>query len=116
MEFALIKDATNLDKYGDIPETIGATEDQAEIYCGTFEDGIMLCDKLLPSMYEKIDNCLLDLSDVDYFDAAKCAIIKKILDEKMKEACEPRLHELYTILYGYVNRAIELGTGVVIEL
>ena len=83
MEFALIKAPTNLDIYGDIPETFGATEDQAEIFTGTFEDGIMLCEKFLPAMRENIEGCLLDLSDVDYYDAQKCNIIKKILEDKL---------------------------------
>ena len=116
MEFALIKDATNLDMYGDIPETFGVTEEKAEVYYGTFEDGMMLCEKLLPDMYKNIDDCLLDLSDADYYEASKCVILKKILEDKLKEPCEPRLRELYGILYRYVQRAIDLGTGVVIEL
>ena len=60
--------------------------------------------------------CLLDLSDADYYEASKCVILKKILEDKLKEPCEPRLRELYGILYRYVQRAIDLGTGVVIEL
>ena len=116
MEFALIKDATNLDMYGDIPETFGATEEQAEVYCGDEKDAAMLCRTLLPDMWKNIEDCLLDYSDVDYYDAKKCVPLKKLLEEKLKEPCEPRLRELYTILYGYVKRAIDLGTGVVIEL
>lgn len=116
MEFALIKDLKNLDMYGDIPETFGATEEQTEVYSGDEKDADMLWRELLPDMCKNIEDCLLDYGDVDYYDASKCVIIKKILEDKLKKPCEPRLHELYTILHGYLNRAIELGTGVVIEL
>ena len=116
MYFSLIKDATNMSMYGDIPEVLWASEDEAETYYGDEKDGGMLCEKLLPAMYENMEDCLLDYDDVDYYDAQKCVPLKKILEGKLQEPCEPRLRELYTILYGYVKRAIELGTGVVIEL
>ena len=116
MMFALIKDASKLEYYGDVPEVFGATKEQAETYYGDWDDGVMLCEYLLPEMDEKIDDCLLDLSDIDYFNKDKCVALKDILEAKMKVASSERLYELYTILYQYVLRAIELGTGVVIEL
>ncbi len=116
MMFALIKDATKLDMYGDIPEVFGATEEEAEVYNGDWDDGVMLCENLLPSMDEKIEDCLLDLSDIDYFDKSKCIILNSILYDKLNEPCSERLHELYTILNDFVKRAINMNTGVVIEL
>ena len=116
MMFALIKDDTNLDRYGDIPEVFGATEDEAEIYKGDWDDGVMLCENLLPEIDARIEGCLLDLSDIDYFDKSKCIILNDILCNKLKEPCSERLHELYTVLSDFVNKAINMGTGVVIEL
>lgn len=116
MMFALIKDSTNLDMYGDIPEVFGATEEVVEVYKGDWDDGVMLCENLLPAVDERIEGCLLDLSDIDYFDKSKCIILNSILCDKLKEPCSERLHELYTILNDFVKRAINMDTGVVIEL
>lgn len=116
MMFALIKNAANLDMYGDIPEVTFATPDEAETYYGDWDDAIMLCDNLLPELDKVIEDHVLDLSDIDYFDKEKCVKLKSVLEGKLATAPPSRLHELYSILYGYVNRAIELNTGVEIEL
>lgn len=116
MEFALIKDFEGLDMYGYIPETFGATFEQVEIYKGDWDDGMMLCEKLLPLMYEYMDGVLLDLSDVDYFDKEKCVKLNVILEKQIPLLPPSRLKELYTVLNDYTKRAIDLNTGVVIEL
>lgn len=115
MFFSLIKDASNLSMYGHIPEITRATEDEAETYRGDFEDGLLLCDYLLPEMDKRIKDCLVDIGDLDYFDKDRCVILREILKEKLEAPPTPRLQELYTILDGYVKRAIELDTGVVLE-
>lgn len=116
MMFALVKDSKNLSMYGDIPEVTFATFDEAETYYGDWDDAISIRDNLLSAIDEHIEDNLLDLSDIEYFDKERCVILKQILENKMSEPCSKRLHELYDILYGYVLRAIELGTGVEIEL
>ena len=115
MFFSLIKDASNLSMYVHIPEITRATEDEAETYYGDFDDGMLLCDYLLPEMDKRINDCLVDIGDLDYFEKDRCVILGEILKEKLKNPPTPRLKELYTILNEYVKRAIDLGTGVVLE-
>ena len=76
----------------------------------------MLCDNLLPELDKVIEDNVLDLSDIDYFNKEKCIKLKSVLEAKLANTPPSRLHELYSILYGYVNRAIKLNTGVEIEL
>ncbi len=68
---------------------------------------------------DEIDNkckALLDYGDVDYFDTQKCAILKDWIAERLQKQIVPRYREMLEALSNYCQRAVELNTGVVIEL
>lgn len=59
---------------------------------------------------------LLDYGDVDYFDAQKCAILNEWVAQRLQKPTVPRYHKMLEVLSNYCQRAVELNTGVVIEL
>ena len=67
---------------------------------------------------DEIDNkCdAFDYGDIDYFDAQKCVILMEWIEERLQKSITARYREILEILKDYCNRAIELNTGVVIEL
>ena len=115
MKFELIKKLDGLEMYGYIPCLPIECNDEGERFVGEEADSWLLLEDFVPEIDKLFDN-LLDYGDVDYLDAGKCELIKKWLDNRMQEEISPRLRDLYNVLYGYVTRAIDLGTGVVIEL
>lgn len=115
MKFELIKQQESLEMYDDIPcLPLNPNEEIGERYIGEESDSWLLLDEFV----KKIDSIcpnMLDYGDVDYFDRNKCVIIKKWLEEN-KSNNNPRLRELFEVLYKFVLQAIELNTGVVIGL
>lgn len=115
MKYELIKNMEGVDMYGNIPDLpVELDEGKAERFVGEESDAWLLLDHFVPGI-DKVCGNLLDYSDVDFFDSNQCVVIKKWL-EKNKVTDNPRLNELYDVLYDYISRAIELGTGVIIEL
>ncbi len=115
MKFELIKELNGLEMYGDVPcLPLDLQESIGERYVGEEKDAWLLLDNFVRQI-DCICPNLLDYGDVDYFDHNKCIIIKTWLEENM-DVSEPRLNELYKVLYSYVSRAVELNTGVVIGL
>ncbi len=118
MKFELFKSLDNLKWYVDIPESFGEPESKVEIY---LIDGDPDKDEdlLNEDFIDSVDNycgALLDLGDVDYFSGDKLIKLAEWLRNRLNQPCHERLRELYTVLLGYADRAIALGTGVVIEL
>ena len=115
MRFDLIKNTEGLEMYGDIPcLPVELDNSRGERFVGEEGDSWLLLDHFVRGI-DKVCPNLLDYGDVDFFDGSKCVILKKWLEEN-KVTDNPRLNELYGILYDFVSRAIELNTGVVIEL
>ena len=59
---------------------------------------------------------LISYGDVDYFNAEKCAILKAWIDERLQKPVVPRYREMLEVLRDYCQQAIELNTGVYIDL
>lgn len=115
MKYELIKNMEGVDMYGNIPDLpVELDEGRAERFVGEESDAWLLLGHFVPEI-DKVCANLLDYSDVDFFDSNQCVVIKKWLEEN-KTTDNPRLNELYGVLYDFVSRAIDLGTGVVIEL
>ena len=115
MKYELIKKMEGLDMYGDIPDLpVELDSSIGERFVGNESDSWLLLDHFVKGI-DKVCPNLLDYGDVDFFDGSKCIILKKWLEEH-KGTDSLRLNELYDILYDFVSRAIELNTGVVIEL
>ncbi|MCF0129783.1 MAG: hypothetical protein HUJ70_14460, partial [Pseudobutyrivibrio sp.] len=89
--------------------------EQGERFVGEESDAWILLEDMVERIDPTIAN-LLDYGDIDYFGCDKCKMLKDWLDERRTHDLSPRLKELYGILYDYLTRAIELKTGVVIEL
>ena len=115
MKFELIKKQEGLEMYDDIPcLPLDVTDEIGERFIGEESDSWLLLDEFV----NKIDGIcpnMLDYGDVDYFDRNKCVVLKKWLEEN-KDSNNPRLKELFEVLYRFVSQAIELNTGVVIGL
>ena len=114
MSIQLFLDLSNLTFYGDIPETPKVQDGQVEEYTLDFDD-VMYFMKDIDSLNSACSS-LLDLGDVDFFDAKKCILLKGWITEKLTRNTAPRYREILETLFDYCNRAITLDTGVVIEL
>ncbi len=116
LKFELIKDMTGLEMYGDIPcLPIDYDEKEGERFLGEESDSWLLLDDFVKNI-DKICTNDLDYGDVDYFNKSKCIIIKSWLEERKKDPLSDRLQILYQVLEEYIEKAITLGTGVVIGL
>jgi len=118
MKFELIINSEGLDMYDDIPclpvedSELGG---KGERFLGEESDSWLLLEDFADVIYP-ICNHVLSYGDVDYFEVDRCKIVKEWLEDRMKKPMTTRLEFLYGILMEYVERAIELGTGVVIGL
>lgn len=116
MKFELIKKFEGLEMYDDIPcLPIDNLTDEGERFIGEETDSWILLNSFIPEL-DKVCKNELDYGDVDYFDKDKCVIIKSLLEKQMTKEQDERLNALYSQLYDYVSRAIDIGTGVVIGL
>lgn len=116
MWFELFLDLHNLKYYGDIPETPEDREGRVEIF--EFDDKIyapLFDEDFIDEVNNLCDTCL-DLTDVDYFDKEKCVKLKSWLVQRLAKELNPLLKPIYEKMLDYSSRAIELETGVVIQL
>lgn len=115
MTFTLIKDYTGLTYYGNIPNSPDPLDDRVEEFSLEESDAELLLKYFVQPMWYLVDS-VLDDGDVDYFDKEKCAKMKPWLENELGKNKPERLKFLYEKLLDFVSRAIELETGVVIEL
>jgi len=114
MVIRLFLDLTDVHYFGDIPEAPTTST-------GHIEDFILFPTDYAffkPDLDEINTRCgsLLDGGDADFFDVAKCNKLTPWIKERMLMELPTRYKEILTILLDFCNRALELGTGVVIEL
>lgn len=115
MKFSLILDCTGLNYYGQIPEIPYPPDSRVEVHC--FEDSeneLLLEDFVTP--INRLCGTLLDDGDLDYFDREKCLKLKTWLSDRLKKSLNAQLKNLYLKLLEFSRRAIELNTGIVVEL
>ena len=118
MYFQLIKTLDGVvGYYGDIPEYTEEGYSEKTVYhrIETEEERDLLLEDFVDPINE-LCGTLLDYSDVDWFDPESCVKLKGWLEERLQSPCEDRLRVLYTVLLDFADRAIELDTGVVVEL
>lgn len=114
MRIDLFKSFAGASYYGDIPEATSVPENQVESTLYGFDaDWHAIIDFAM----KVNDACgtALDISDVDFFDVRKCKELVTLLDAPISIEDD--------VLAGFVvdlkvaaKRAIELGTGIVVEL
>lgn len=114
MSIQLFLSLDGLDYYGDIPEIPEDYNGIVEEYPLSSEDiKMLLCD------IDSIDTAcdvLLDFGDADFFNREKCEKLNEWIDNRLKNTIAPRYRETLEVLKDCCNQAIELNTGVVIEL
>lgn len=115
MSFYLVKSLDHVNYYGNVPEPAPGHEDAFEEYVLNQSDIKALNDHFVDAINDRCGT-LLALSDVDFFDADKCRMLVAWLDEQLEPSPEEIAEPLYRKLREYACRAIELDTGVVVEL
>lgn len=115
MAFYLVKSLDHVNYYGNVPEPVPGHEDAFDEHALSQSDIKALNGDFVDSINDRCGT-LLDLSDVDFFDADKCRILVAWLDERLEGDPGEVLEPLYRKLREYACRAIDLGTGVVVEL
>lgn len=100
---------------GKIPNTPFPPDPRIKEFPLNEQDCELLCEDFVDSINVYCDT-LLDDGDVDYFDKAKCLLLKSRIEKRLPSVSNERLKSLYGKLLEFANRAIELGTGVVVEL
>ena len=112
MEFRLIKTQTPTSCYGSIPDV----DDQNDIEVHQFDAQDM--DLMLDDFRFKVNSIcgtLLDVGDIDFIPADKCPDLIAWIEEQ-EDTCTPRIRGHYDILKQFAQQAVELQTGVVVEL
>lgn len=117
MWFVLFLDLNNLKYYGCLPEIPKDREGRVEIY--RFDIARKNWDLFQNDFIDPvchICNALIDIGDVDFFNTDKCKKLKSWLEERLRRDISETLKPLYEKLLEFSSRAIELNTGVEIEL
>lgn len=100
--------------YGEIPEYDDPTG-HVEVYDVDWELHDILLEQFAYPINEVCGTCLDD-GDVDFFDKEQCVKLAGWLEGRLAGELDPRLREPYEKLLEYAKRAIELGTGVEVEM
>lgn len=111
----LIKDFTGMTYYGHIPNTPFAPDPRIEEPPYNPEDGRLLYENAMDRINDACGTWL-DICDPDYFDKERCIKLKAWLEDELQKDLQEKLRNIYNILLDYANRAIELGTGIVIGI
>ena len=118
MFFRLIKTFEgNTGYYGEIPQYTedGYLEKTVCHRIETEEERELLLEDFMDPVNE-LCGTVLDYSDVDWFGPESCVKLKGWLEDRLRRPCDERLRSLYAVLLDFVDRAIALGTGIVVEL
>lgn len=100
--------------YGDFPIEPSNDSKKIKYYGLTKEEAVCL-----NSISEKINNAcesLIGLYDTDYLDYIKCKKLLSWIEENINKFSDPMLVGLLNILLDYCSIAINLKTGIIIEL
>ena len=120
MTAQLILTLEGIDKYyGDIPEVFGHPNNYEE-YTAIDEDDENELDWYLDEHFaipvNELCNSLLGYGDVDYLDAKKCKKIIQWLKENVKRESNAKVKDIYNKLHEFAKRAVDLNTGIIIEM
>ena len=104
--------------YGNIPEFSDAPPEAYELHRLDFPptDFIDVIDLEFAFPVNDMCDALLGPGDVDYLDARQCELLVPWLAKRLAQPCPYPLNELYPKLLEFAQRAVELGTGVVVDL
>lgn len=119
MRIELIIDLSHiLHFYGNIPETFGAPAESYERHELAFDpdeyEDVFDYDFVEP--VDELCGALIDRGDVDYLTADQCDLLVPWLEKRLERSCPYPLDTFYPKLLEFARRAVELGTGVVVDL
>ena len=114
MKFELAINLDGVTFYGNVPDFFHCPRNHSELFLLEDSDWPLLSADFVDPV-NKLCGTLLDNGDVDYLDAEQCKLLDKWLSDRLSRNCNARLRFLYEKLQSFVVRAIELGTGVVVE-
>ncbi|MDP9801194.1 hypothetical protein J2S49_001270 [Arcanobacterium wilhelmae] len=113
MFFALILKRGLPGVYGDIPRL---TSDVAEKFSFDYDVAEEFANWFANDAYELVGGAV-DFFEIDMYDTDQCARLIPWLDVQIQRSDMPDdIRRLFVKLREFAGRAVELGTGVVIEL
>ena len=101
--------------YGHIPELPYETCDMAEVFLLEESDWELLNSQFVDSV-NGLCGTLLDYGDVDYLEPSQCIQLEEWLKSQLARELNDRTRYLYSKLLDFAARAVEIDTGVMIEL
>ena len=117
MDIMLVLTLDGIEKYyGDIPE-VGDYPDKYE-EASFYEDGLddLYLDEHFALPVNELCGSILGYGDVDYLDANKCKKLISWLEENTKKESNAKVVEIYNKLKEFAKRAVDLNTGIIIEM
>lgn len=108
--------------YGDVPFTPDKSDERevvwkpsSEFIDWVFKGGYGAMSHDILDLDDACD-VLLSLGDVDYFDAGQCSRLVAWIDKRFESPVDLRVAPLFRKMREFAARAVELGTGIVVEL
>lgn len=114
MRIDLFKSFEGVSYYGDVPQATSVPGTQVESTRYGFDADFHAIVDFALKVNDACDTAL-DISDVDFFDVQKCLELVKLLDGPIT-IDDDALAGFVADLKVAAQRAIELGTGIVVEL
>ncbi|MBQ3087279.1 MAG: hypothetical protein IJC45_08085 [Clostridia bacterium] len=115
MTFELVLDLDGLTYFSDIPNWTPEMSHNFEVFYLNGEEDLQLMMSVVDDLNLHCQS-LLDNGDADYFSGTKLQCLYNWLVRILKTDLNDRLQQLLHKLLLFAERAIELQTGVVIEL
>ena len=118
MTVQLVLTFNGVDKYyGDIPEISLYPDKFEEHQFGDAEKELdWYLDEHFAMPVNELCDSLLGYGDVDYLDAKKCRKLIPWLEENIKKETKTEVIDIYNKLKEFANRAVDLSTGIIIEM
>ena len=117
MDIMLVLTLDGIEKYyGDIPEVDDYPDKYEE--ASFYEDGLddLYLDEHFAMPVNELCGSILGYGDVDYLDAKKCKILISWLEENTKKESNAKVVDIYNKLKEFAKRAVDLNTGIIIEM
>lgn len=118
MWIALFKTLEGLPRYGngpDIPEPLPDPRVEMYNFDISREHWDYVEQDFISPVYHLCD-ALLDFYDADYLNAEQCAKLKSWLEGRLTRDVPGYLSSIYEKLLEYTIQAVELNTGIMVEL
>lgn len=112
----LFKTLEGVDYYGDRPDALEDDDPRGEFY--GFDIDRQYWNILEADFIDPVDalcGTLLDLYEDDFFCVEQCVKLKAWIEERLTRETCPALKPVYEKILEYAIKAIDLGTGIIIQ-